>query len=189
MDAGWIWFIPCLHDLTMKIWKEWEAHGSWEVMPERDRSSSLLRATPPFLCLHCRSTFISPPWANKALPAGSEDVTDNTSSSRSLLSSAAVEREMKNSSFKLVRKLHLRSPRTQSLHCLSSGWTRAAGGRWSPQFSREKGQTRAELFPKKKAHNERTPFPREQSARALRPTHKSCVSSGLRNADTDRHTS
>ncbi len=27
----------------------------------------------------------------------------------------------------LVRKLHLRSPRTQSLHCLISGWTRAAG--------------------------------------------------------------
>ncbi len=63
------------------------------------------------------------------------------------------------------------------------------GGRWSPQFSREKGQTRAELFPKKKAHNERTPFPWEQSARAFRPTHKSCVSSGVRNADTDRHTS
>ncbi len=42
----------------------------------------------------------------------------------------AVEREMKNSSLsKLVRKLHLRSPRTQSLHCLSSSWTRAAGGR------------------------------------------------------------
>ncbi len=76
-----------------------------------------------------------------------------------------------------------------SLLCLSSGWTRAAGGRWSPQFSREKGQTRAELFPKKKAHNERTPFPREQSVRAFRPTHKSCVSSGVRNADTDRHTS
>ncbi len=36
--------------------KEWEAHGSWEVMPERDRSSSLLRATPPFPCLHCRFT-------------------------------------------------------------------------------------------------------------------------------------
>ncbi len=35
--------------------KEWEAHGSWEVMPERDRSSSLLRATPPFPCLHCIS--------------------------------------------------------------------------------------------------------------------------------------
>ncbi len=130
-----------------------------------------------------------PPWASKALPAGSEDVTDNTSSSRSLLSSAADEREMKNSSLKLVSKLHLRSPQTQSPHCLSSGWTRAVGGRWSPQFSREKGQTRAELFPKKKAHNERTPFPREQNTRALHPTHKSCVSSGVRNADTDRHTS
>ncbi len=111
------------------------------------------------------------PWASKALPAGSEDVTDNTSSSRSLLSSAAVEREMKNSSLsKLVRKLHLRSPRTQSLHCLSSGWTQAAGGRWSPQFSREKGTTESGAFShRKKAHNECTPFPREQSARALRP--------------------
>ncbi len=179
MDAGWIWFIPCLHDLTMKIWKELEAHGSWEVMPERDRSSSLLRATPTFSCLHCRSNlaeahasqppaalhrgadklrrlrnilsaFISPPWASKALPAGSEDVTDNTSSSSSLLSSAADEREMKNSSLKLISKLPLRSPQTQSPHCLSSGWTRAAGGRWSPQFSREKGQTRAELSQRKR---------------------------------------
>ncbi len=86
-------------------------------------------------------------------------------------------------------QLHLRSSQTQSLHCLTSGWTRAAGGRWSPQFSWEKGQTRAELFPKKKAHNERTPFPWEQSVRAFHPTHKSCVSSGVRNADTDRHTS
>ncbi len=41
-------------------------------------------------------------------------------------------------------------PQTQSLHCLSSGWTRAAGGRWSPQFSQEKGRARAELFPKKR---------------------------------------
>ncbi len=38
-------------------------------------------------------------------------------------------RDEKFLSLKLVRKLHLRSPRTQSLHCLSSGWTRAAGGR------------------------------------------------------------
>ncbi len=57
---------------------------------------------------------------------------------------------MKNSSLKLVSKLHLRSPRTQSPHCLSSGWTRAAGGRWSPQFSREKGQMRAELSQRKR---------------------------------------
>ncbi len=167
--------------------KEWEAHGSWEVMPERDRSSSLLRATPPFPCIHCRFTYQkrtlhnlqqlyiagSAPWASKTLPAGPEDVTDNTSSSRSSLSSAAVEREMKNSFFlslKLIRKLHLRSPQTQSLHYLSSGWTRAAGGRWSPQFSRENGTTESGAFShRKKAHNERTPFPREQSARALRP--------------------
>ncbi len=92
---------------------------------------------------------------------------------------------MKNSSLsKLVRKLHLRSPRTQSLHCLSSSWTRVAGGRWSPQFSREKGTTESGAFShRKKAHNERTPFPREQSARALRPkhiTHRSCVSSSVR---------
>ncbi len=116
MDAGWIWFIPWLHDLTMKIWKEWEAHGSWEVMPERNRSSGLLRATPPFRAstvglhnlqqLYIRgaaklrrlrnilSAFISPPWASRALPAGSEDVRDNTSSSSSLLSSAADECEI-----------------------------------------------------------------------------------------------
>ncbi len=91
------------------------------------------------------------PWASKALPAGSEDVTDNTSSSRSSLSSAAVEREMKNSSLsKLVRKLHLRSPRTQSLHCLSSGWTRAAGVDDRPNSLEKKGQPRAELFPTEK---------------------------------------
>ncbi len=73
---------------------------------------------------------------------------------------------------KFLSQTHSQAPyaiATNSVSSLSSGWTRAAGGRWSPQFSREKGQTRAELFPKKKAHNERTPFPREQSACALRP--------------------
>ncbi len=70
----------------------------------------------------------------------------------------------------LVRKLHLRSPRTQSLHCLSSGWTQAAGGRWWPPIlSRKRDNRERSFFPQKKAHNERTPFPREQSARALRP--------------------
>ncbi len=57
---------------------------------------------------------------------------------------------MKNSSLKLVSKLHLWSPQAHSPHCLSSGWTRAAGGRWSPQFPREKGQTRAELSQRKR---------------------------------------
>ncbi len=45
-----------------------------------------------------------------------------------------------------LRKPHLRSPRTQSLHCLSSCWTRAAGGRWSPQFSQEKGTSKSGAF-------------------------------------------
>ncbi len=164
--------------------KEWEAHGSWEVMPERDRSSSLLRATPPFPCIHCRFThqkrtfhnlqqlYIAgnTPWASKALSAGSEDNRQYIFLPQFTLVSRCRARDEKFLSLKLIRKLHLRSPRTQSLHCLSSGWTRAAGGRWSPQFSREKGTTESGAFShRKKAHNERTPFPREQSARALRP--------------------
>ncbi len=42
MDVGWIWFIPCLHNLTVKIWKELEAHESWEVM---SREKSLIKST------------------------------------------------------------------------------------------------------------------------------------------------
>ncbi len=57
---------------------------------------------------------------------------------------------MKNSSLRLYSQLHLRSPRSQSPRCLRNGWTRAAGGRWSPQFSREKGQTRADLSQRKR---------------------------------------
>ncbi len=34
-------------------------------MPERDRSASLLRATPPFLCLHCWSNLAE---AHASLP-------------------------------------------------------------------------------------------------------------------------
>ncbi len=63
------------------------------------------------------------------------------------------------------------------------------GGQMIAPILSRKGTSKSGAFPKEKAHNERTPFPREQSARALRPTHKSCVSSGVRNADTDRHTS
>ncbi len=52
--------------------------------------------------------------------------------------------------FTLVSELHLRSPRPQSPRCLSSGWTRAAGGRWLSQFPRKKGHTRSELSQRKK---------------------------------------
>ncbi len=113
----------------------------------------------------------STPWASKALPAGSEDVTDNTSSSRSSLSSAAVEREMTNYSLSNSFASFICDRRELSLFTASAAaGTRAAGGRWSPQFSREKGTTESGAFShRKKAHNERTPFPWEQSARALRP--------------------
>ncbi len=96
------------------------------------------------------------------------------SSSSSLLSSAADEREMKNSSLRLVSKLHLRSPRSQSPHCFSSGRPRAAGGRWSHQFSREKGQTTVELTQRKRLTMNAL-HSLENRARALCPTHKSCV--------------
>ncbi len=125
------------------------------------------------------------PWASKALPAGSEDVTDNTSSSRSSLSSAAVEREMKNSSLsKLVRKLHLRSPRTQSLHCLSSGWTRAAGGQMiAPILSRKRDNREWSFFPQKKGSQwtHSIPSRTEHVCSSLKHiTHRSCVSSSVR---------
>ncbi len=39
-----------------------------------------------------------------------------------------------------------------------------------------KGTSKSGAFPKEKAHNERTPFPREQSARALRVLSVLCIS-------------
>ncbi len=53
-----------------------------------------------------------------------------------------------------------------------------------PNSLEKTGQPRAELFShRKKAHNERTPFPREQSRACSSPkhiTHRSCVSSSVR---------
>ncbi len=71
-----------------------------------------------------------------------------------------------NSSRRLVSELHLRSPRPQSPRCLSSGWTRATGGRWLPQFSREKGHMRAELSQREKL-----------TMRALIPSRTECTCS------------
>ncbi len=107
----------------------------------------------------------------EALPAGSEDViTDNTSSSHSLLSSAAVEPEMKNSSLELVTQ----SPSAIAANSVSSlpqqRLDPSRGGQMIAPILSRKGTSKSGAFPKEKAHNERTPFPREQSARALRPT-------------------
>ncbi len=57
---------------------------------------------------------------------------------------------MKNSSLRLVSQLHLRSLWSQSPRCLRNCRTRAAVGRWSSEFSREKGQTRTELSQRKR---------------------------------------
>ncbi len=204
MDAGWIWSIPCLHDLTKKIWKEWEAHRSWEVMPERDRSSGLLRATPPFrastvglynlqqLYIHgadklirlrnILSAFISPPWASRALPAGSEDVRDNTSSSSSLLSSAAVEREI------LIPPADSSASSICDPHDLSLLTASAAAGpepRGADDCpnSLEKRDIRERSFPREKS-SQCTHSILSRTERACSSpkhiTHKSDVSSGVR---------
>ncbi len=91
---------------------------------------------------------------------------------------------MKNYSLsKLVRKLHLRSPRTKSLHCLSSDWTRAAGGRWSPQFSRKRDNRERSFFPQKKGSQWTHSIPSRTEHACSSPkhiTHRSCVSSSVR---------
>ncbi len=203
--------------------EEWEAHGGWEIMSERNRSSSLLRATPPFSCIHCRSNLtsgtlhdlqqliirgadrlrglrnilfvlISPllPIANRALPAGSEDVRDNTSSSSSSLSSAADGHEI------FIPPTAWSASSICDPHDLSLLAASAAAGPEPrgaddcPNSLEKKGHTRSELSQREKPHNARTPFPQEQSARALRPntyrTDRVCHLAS-ENADTDRHTS
>ncbi len=167
--------------------------GAWRLCPERNRSSSVLWATPPFSCLHCRSnlavarsiTFSSSSYAgqtswegsemssspslahscpgvSRAIPAGSEDVSDNTSSSSSLSSSAADER----------KKLFPLSISSASSICDPHDQQRldpSRGGQMIYKIILRKGTNKSGAFPKWKAHNERTLFPREQSVCALRP--------------------
>ncbi len=197
--------------------------GAGRLCPERNRSSSLLRATPPFSCIHCRSnlTVARSMTSNSSSYAGQTGLRGLRNILFVLISpllpmsqqstSCWIRRCKRqyiflqqftlvsrwwardiHSSHRLVSELHLRSPRPQSPRCISSGWTRAAWGRWLSQFPRKKGHTRSEPFPERKAHNARTPFPQEQSARALRPntyrTDRVCHLAS-ENADTDRHTS
>ncbi len=75
-----------------------------------------------------------------------------------------------NSSLKLVSKLHLWSLRSQSPRCLSNGWNQAAGGgQMIAPILLRKGTDESGTFSKKNAHNECSPFPREQSVHALTP--------------------
>ncbi len=182
MDAGWIWF-------TILLWISGEGMGGSQELGGYARERSLLplfRAST--VGLPSRSARFITSSSSTSRGRQAEKAQKHTMSQQSTscwirrcnrqyiflpqftLVSRCRARDEKFLSLKLVCKLHLRSLRTQSLHCLSSDWTRAAGGRWSPQFSREKGTTESRAFShRKKAHNERTPFPREQSVRALRP--------------------
>ncbi len=87
-------------------------------------------------------------------------------------------------SLKLVRKLHLRSPQTQSPHCLSSGWTRAAGGQMiAPILSRKRDNRERSFFPQKKGSQWTHSIPSRTERACSLPkhiTHRLCVSSSVR---------
>ncbi len=156
--------------------KEWEAHGSWEVMPEREiahqvycESLPLFRASTVGLPSRSASFITSSSSTSRGRQA--EKAQKHTMSQQSTscwirrcnrqyiflpqftLVSRCRARDEKFLSLKLVRKLHLRSPQTQSLHCLSSGWSRAAGrgGQMiAPILSRKGDNRKLSFFPQKK---------------------------------------
>ncbi len=124
------------------------------------------------------------PWASKALPAGTEDVTDNTSSSRSSLSSAAVEREMKNSSLSNSFASFICDRRELSLFTASAAaGPEPRGADDRPNSLEKKGQPRAELFPTEKGSQWTHSIPSRTERSCSSPkhiTHRSCVSSSVR---------
>ncbi len=91
-----------------------------------------------------------------------------------------------NSSLKLVSKLHLWSPRSQSPRCLSNGWTQA-----DCPNSLEKRDRRERSFFKGKRSQWTLSVPSRTERTCSYPTHahRSCVSSVVRSANTDRHIS
>ncbi len=154
------------HAFMISLWRfgrNGRLTGDGRLCPERNRSSSLLRATPPFPCLHSRSNLtvarsITSSSSSYVGQTGweSSEITSLPSSAHSCLGASKWQyillqqftlvshrwaREI-NSSLKLVSKLHLQSPWSQSHCCLNNGWAWAAGGRWLPQFSWEKVLTR-----------------------------------------------
>ncbi len=127
------------------------------------------------------SSTLHTPWASKALPAGSEDVTDNTSSSRSSLSSAAVEREMKNSSLSNSFASFICDRHELSLFTASA----AAGPERmiAPILSRKRDNRERSFFPQKKGSQWMHSIPSRTERACSSPkhiTHRSCVSSSVR---------
>ncbi len=77
---------------------------------------------------------------------------------------------MKNSSLELVTQ----APSAIAVNSVSSlpqqRLDPSRGGQMIAPILSRKGTSKSGALPKEKAHNERTPFPREQSARTLRAT-------------------
>ncbi len=130
----------------------------------------------------------SAPWASKALPAGSEDVTDNTSSSRSSLSSAAVEREMKKSFFFSLSQTHSQASSAIAANSVSSlpqqRLDPSRGGQMiAAILSRKRDNRERSFFPQKKGSQWTHSIPSRTERACSSPkhiTHRSCVSSSVR---------
>ncbi len=178
--------------------KEWEAHGSWEVMPERDRSSSLLRATPPFPCIHCRFThqkrtfhnlqqlYIagSTPWASKALSAGSEDNRQYIFLPQFTLVSRCRARDEKFLSLK-TRSQASSAIVANSVSSLPQQRLDPSGGGQmiAPILSRKRDNRERSFFPQKKDSQWTHSIPSRTERACSSPkhiTHRLCVSSSVR---------
>ncbi len=116
----------------------------------------------------------------RALPAGSEDVRQNTSSSSSLLSSAADEREilipLSNSSASSICDPHDLS----LLAASATAGPEPRGGQMIAPILSRKGTNESGAFPQKSSQWA-IPSRTECACSSLKHiTHKSCVSSGVR---------
>ncbi len=111
----------------------------------------------------------------EALPAGSEDVfTDNTSSSAVYSRQPLLSTRWKIPLLNSLREPHLQSPRAQSLHCLSSGWIRAAGGADDRPNSFKKRDEQELSFSQRKGSQWTHPIP-SRTERACSPRNASSI--------------
>ncbi len=133
----------------------------------------------------------APPAAlHRALPAGSEDITDNTSSSRSLPPAVHSRQPLSSARWK-ISSLKTRSQASSAITANSVSslplqrLDPSRGGQMiSPNSLEKKGQPRAELFSHRKKGSQWTHSIPSRTERACSSpkhiTHRSCVSSSVR---------
>ncbi len=209
MDAGWIRFIPCLHDLTMKILKEWEAHGSWEFMPEREIAHQvyceplpLFRAStvglPSRLYIEGQTTWegseiSSPPSSAHHEPASTSSWIRRCNRQYIFLPQSTLVSRCRARDEKFLSQTGSQAPSVIAANSVSSlpqqRLDPSRGGQMIAPILSGKGTNERSFSQRKRLTMNALHSLENRAARALRPTHKSCVSSGVRNADTDRHTS